>query len=344
MPLRQSLTGVHPTLQDAPKPIRFDVSPLPTAERFLAWRNRVGQVIDVVPSREQLENPFSAFFDRFVAGDFAFSDCYSDAVTLERTIARISQDHAHGIIFHIFLGGLASSVVSRSSRRRGAPTEVGVLAVDMDQPLHVSRLASHHITFVVPTALVTPIFDDPGILHARVLATHLPSTWLIIRRSLELVGAIRSLSTLDRKRNLQSLLFLILNAFGAEAGLSGSKNALLRVALFDKVRRYVRANLGDHALSPDAVIGALGLSRPTIYRLFQHEGGLGTFIQNERLRAAAAELVHLPGLPIKDVGYAFGFSSASVFTRAFRREFDITPQELRLVDGPAARFDRADWL
>ena len=41
-----------------------------------------------------------------------------------------------------------------------------------------------------------------------------------------------------------------------------------------QARRYVHANLHDGDLSPDRVVESLGLSRPSVYRLFQHEGGL----------------------------------------------------------------------
>jgi AraC-like DNA-binding protein len=76
----------------------------------------------------------------------------------------------------------------------------------------------------------------------------------------------------------------------------------------------------------------LGLPRSTIYRLFKHEGGLGAYIRHLRLRAAADELVRFPSVPIKDVGYSVGFKSASDFTRAFRRAYEMTPQEMRLND------------
>ncbi|QGZ65484.1 AraC family transcriptional regulator [Paraburkholderia acidisoli] len=247
-------------------------------------------------------------------------------------------------MFQIFLGGDSGSVISHSSKRPGTPLDAGIVAVDMDQPVNVLRRACRHITFMVPASHVTPVFADPGILHGRVLASALPAVRLIVARANELLRTIRSMPTPERLRHLTSLLTLILAAFGEEAGLSGSRSALARAAMFDDVRRFVRANLGDSTLSPESIIDQLGLSRPTIYRLFQHEGGLGAYLQGLRLRAAAAELVRYPSIPIKDVGYAFGFGSASAFTRAFRRSFDLAPQDLRQGETPAARLDRSDWV
>lgn len=43
-----------------------------------------------------------------------------------------------------------------------------------------------------------------------------------------------------------------------------------------RVRRFVEANLHQADLSPASVIQALQLKRATIYRWFEHEGGLYT--------------------------------------------------------------------
>jgi AraC-like DNA-binding protein len=62
----------------------------------------------------------------------------------------------------------------------------------------------------------------------------------------------------------------------------------------------------------------------------QHEGGLGAYIRHLRLRAAVNDLARFPDIPVKDIGYSVGFNSASDFTRAFRRAYDMTPHEIRL--------------
>jgi AraC-like DNA-binding protein len=136
----------------------------------------------------------------------------------------------------------------------------------------------------------------------------------------------------EARRGIADLVALIAAAFGAEAGLSGSKRAVSRALMYERARRHVRANLHEYALSPENVIDSLSLPRSTIYRLFEHEGGLGAYIRALRLRAAADDLVRFPTVPIKDIGYSVGFKSASDFTRAFRRTYEMTPQEMRLHD------------
>jgi len=43
---------------------------------------------------------------------------------------------------------------------------------------------------------------------------------------------------------------------------------------------------------------------------------------------AAAQLVRFPHVPVKDIAYGLGFNNASSSTRAFRRTYDMAPQEL----------------
>jgi AraC-like DNA-binding protein len=101
--------------------------------------------------------------------------------------------------------------------------------------------------------------------------------------------------------------------------------------MFDKARRYVQANLHRGMLSPETLVNALQLPRSTLYRLFEHEGGLGAYIRNCRLREAVDELVNFPNLPVAGIAYGLGFKSASDFTRAFRRAYGMAPQDLRVM-------------
>ncbi|MGA3251589.1 MAG: helix-turn-helix transcriptional regulator, partial [Paraburkholderia sp.] len=166
-----------------------------------------------------------------------------------------------------------------------------------------------------------------------------PATRLIVERATRLVENFRYIPIEDSHRKLAGLVGLIAAAFGDEAGLSGSKRAVGRALMFEYTRRYVRAKLQEYELSPESVVESLGLPRSTIYRLFKHEGGLGAYIRHLRLRAAADELVRFPGIPIQDIGFSVGFKSASDFTRAFRRAYEMTPQEMRLNE---FRYRRAE--
>ncbi|RKE39979.1 AraC-like DNA-binding protein [Paraburkholderia sp. BL23I1N1] len=313
---------------------RFDVSGLPPEKQLLAYWEQLGQIVEVVPSREQVRQPFVCINDRYDIGEFRISDTYTDHVVIERTATRISRDNARGIGFTLFLDGEAHLATTLAGSREYRLCGGSVLATHFEQPIRVRLQACRYITLVVSSDLLRHVFSDPEAIHGRVLDPSEPATRLIVRQATTLVENFRYMPLEAGRRKLAGLVELIAAAFGEAAGLSGSKRAVGRALMFDYTRRYVRENLQEAELSPDSVIESLGLPHSTIYRLFEHEGGLGAYIRHLRLRVAADELVRCPGVPIKDVGYSVGFKSASDFTRAFRRAYEITPQEMRLNDIP----------
>jgi hypothetical protein len=64
----------------------FEVSAEPPANQLLAWRDRVGHVIDVLPTSHATTTHFNASIDRYKLGDRIFTDCSSDALLLDRSI------------------------------------------------------------------------------------------------------------------------------------------------------------------------------------------------------------------------------------------------------------------
>jgi AraC-like DNA-binding protein len=166
-------------------------------------------------------------------------------------------------------------------------------------------------------------------MHCRVMENRTPLTRLLIEHVTSLADSLPGMSAAEAQTALHTSALLLVAAFGKEARLTGNARAAARAAMVSRVKRYIRANLHQAELSPESLIQVLQLPRPTLYRMFQHEGGLGTYIRNLRLREAADELVGFPHLPVTDIAYGLGFKSPSDFTRAFRRSYEISPQDFR---------------
>ncbi|WP_167760277.1 AraC family transcriptional regulator [Paraburkholderia pallida] len=307
----------------------FDVCALPIPRQLEAWCERMIGVVDLLTTRDERGQPFRASIDRYAVGEFLFADCYTDRITQDRTIARISRDNARSIVFHIFFDSAPGCELVYPGKR-AMPLEGGIFAIDLDQPVQFRRKPCRHVTIFLPGALLSDVFPDPSALHGRSLSPRLPAVRYLAGRVQAFAAHIKLMAPAQAYRELREIVLLIADAFGEQAGLKGSKIALARAMAFDQARRYVHAHLHDDHLSPDRVVASLGLSRPTVYRLFQHDGGLGAYIRHVRLRAAAAELVAWPGVSVQDIAYAHGFRSASDFTRAFRRAYGLAPQDMRL--------------
>jgi len=316
----------------------FSVHGEPQHRQLLAWRERVGHVIDVLPSKSGVEQPFRAEIDRYKVDGLLFTDCRSDAMLLERSLARISTDNVRDYVFHVFTEGGVDDIALRASPRHAAAATTKILALDMNQPVRMRRSSCRVLTFFVPASLVQEVFPDPEAIHGRTIQDATPLTRLALEHVAALGANISGMTTAAADSAVRNAAHLVVAAFGRQAGLSGNARSAARAALFGRVRRHIQANLHRAELTPESVLSALHLQRPTIYRMFQHEGGLGAYIRHLRLRQAADELARYPHMMVTDVAYAVGFKSASDFTRAFRRAYGIAPQEFRAQ----SRMYRAD--
>lgn len=297
---------------------------------FLAWQERMSPVYDIQPASKLGDERFDAAMSRYSIDNLSFFDFRTGPNLAVRSLGRVSTESIRDVSFSVFLEGRPGQFLGGKQRRD--PTQVSsvptILALDMDQPCTVRSFHSRILLFFVPRALVEKAFPDAASLHGREVEATTPMTRMLIAHMVALNRQIVGLSKDEAHQSLLTVVELLAAAFSRQAGLSGNARAAVRAAAYGQVRRYVEANLHDPDLSPDSVLASLHLSRASVYRLFEHEGGLATYIASRRLRMAADELVRFPHLEVQDIASGLGFNSASSFTRAFRRAFDIAPRDL----------------
>ncbi|MGC1548426.1 MAG: AraC family transcriptional regulator [Rhodanobacter sp.] len=307
----------------------FSTSDLAADKQLLAWRERVGHVVDVPVSHKQLAEGFTANIDRYAVDGMTFTDCRSEAMVLERSVARVSTDVRRDYVFHLFVEGQADNVTGMHKKRSAADSVHKILALDMEQPFRIERSNCRLLSLFVPKATLDAELSDGESIHGRAVPKGSPLAGLIMAHVSALGREIPQLDPHDAIDALAAGAQLLVAAFRKESRLMGADRAAVQAAVMGQVRRYVEANLHQSDLTPASVVQALQLKRATVYRWFEHEGGLGAYIRHRRLRMAADELVRFSHLLVAEIAYGLGFKSASDFTRAFRRAFDMSPQDMR---------------
>jgi AraC-like DNA-binding protein len=110
-----------------------------------------------------------------------------------------------------------------------------------------------------------------------------------------------------------------------------------RGQLARQILRRIESGYADPDLSPEAVAGAVGISKRYLQTLL---AGSGTsFVQelNATRLDRASDMLADPradGLPISEIAFRAGFLDAGYFTRLFRKRFGITPREWRAGHAP----------
>ncbi len=123
-----------------------------------------------------------------------------------------------------------------------------------------------------------------------------------------------------------------------------TRRELLRREYLGRVERaidFIYARFGDD-IGLDEIADAAAFSRFHFHRVFSGVVGetVSDFLKRVRLQRAAALLADNPGLSVTEIALASGFSSPSVFARAFRERFGMTASEWRDLGREGRRFLR----
>jgi AraC-like DNA-binding protein len=104
----------------------------------------------------------------------------------------------------------------------------------------------------------------------------------------------------------------------------------LQVTLLGEACRYIDRHLDQATLTPDSIAKAFGVSRASLYRLFEPLGGVAAYVKERRLERIRELILSSDDKPrFAGLAESHGFSSAAHFSQAFRERFGCTPGEVR---------------
>jgi AraC family transcriptional regulator, positive regulator of tynA and feaB len=114
-----------------------------------------------------------------------------------------------------------------------------------------------------------------------------------------------------------------------EPGIPTSRTAKRQV-MRTQIRRYVRSHLQDPLLDPSSVANAHAMSVRVLHALFEDSGeSIAGLIRRERLARCWDDLERPTGGAVTEIAFRWGFKDSAHFSRAFKREFGISPSEVR---------------
>ena len=297
-----------------------------------AWGDYVGRILDFPVSRAQCELGFKGEIDTYVLSDMIYLDSRTDALSQARTNARISRDSVRDFVFHVAVEGIMETATGAAKEKKSAQFVPGILVLDMGQAMHMVRPTySRVLAFFLPRAMVEEEIPDAASLHGQVVGYTTPLTRLILDRVTSLCAGLPTMPQEEAEESIRVCAALILAAFKKQSRRSTGAHAAVQAATRNQIREFIEVNLRDGDLTTEAILRAFPIPRPTLYRMFEHEGGIGTYIRNRRLREAAEELATAPHVSIMEIAYGWSFGSPSDFTRAFRRAYGMAPQDFRAL-------------
>lgn len=272
--------------------------------------------------------------------------------TLARSPATLRRSDVDGLNLLINRAAVVGDADGRSIR--AAPGAV--------QLRDLSRPVASRLDLVDVTTLIVPRGVAPACLlardaHGAVIAPDAPGARLLTAHLTSLDELSASLTDDEVEAAIQALLLVAARMTGFAATLGPSEVAALQRSVRRQAKGFIETRLaaGEAAITSDAVAKAAGVSRASLYRAFDEDGGVNRYIQDRRLHHARRALRRRngPTPTIADIAYGYGFASASHFSRQFRARFGYSPSEVEptppprdvsLSDGPIRHEIMVAWL
>jgi AraC-like DNA-binding protein len=306
---------------------------------FANWRAAIGAVFDVAARPGEIA-AFSGDLEMRATAHILLSRIACSSLRLGRSPRTLSR----GRLDHFALWLVASGSLAGLAGRTPVEAEAGdVMFLDMQQTVDLVASISGRVTeslaLWIPRARLLASMSDENALHGLVLKGTSPAGALIGAGLRTYVSSANRMSVAEMDALANGIIELTAKAVGPPLETLGASDGASALISFVTIRRFIDRNLTLPQLDADGLARQFGLSRSTLYRLFEPVGGIAGYIRRQRLYRAYQEVVatETSNARIGQIGYRLGFGNVSAFSRTFRARFGMSPREARKAALAGAR-------
>ncbi|MET0541666.1 MAG: helix-turn-helix domain-containing protein [Variovorax sp.] len=297
----------------------------PLQEQLARWRDCVGPALDVSVADEDMPQSWTTHTTGWNLGGVMVVRGHYDPQTLTRSASSIARDKLDHYVLHLNQSQHAMHLDANGRRITVGPRQL--LVSDFAQPRSVF-CQGDILTVFIPRASLDALmpreFDLHGVVPtgacSTILASHLQSLSTLLPRITRKEAPDAMVATLQ----------LLAASLAPTIDMLGLARPAVEGALMRQIRQYMEDHLSEEDLGADSICAHFRISRSTLYRLFEAEGGVLNYLQDRRL-------VRIHGLLASPTQRSYlgriaadnGFKSATHFSRAFRAKFGYSPRETR---------------
>jgi len=305
---------------------------LPGEHRFSTWRDCVSTMWDIAVDDLDATKRFQVSAEMFHLGTAIFAQSAVTGHSLRRTSSIVARGAVDHISMQLRLRG------TQTGRVEGGSVTVMPGDICFFDAVHTYTATSTDyevISVTMPRGLFTSFLDDFMSPHGLVLRGNTPLGSLLANHLVAVMKVAPTLSAIESTAAAAGTAALAAACCSPLIASRPRLPAAAVPAVLLAVRHHIEAHLGSTDLTAEAIAQRFALSRSALYRLFEPLGGVADYVRKRRLARAYAELGR-SATPearrrITDISSDCGFESSAVFSRAFRREFGLTPRDMQFA-------------
>lgn len=303
----------------------FSTSELSPSDRFDAWRDIISAIFDVDRIGGSEPASFEASVDAYQIGNLVITDSIQGEQAYSLSPKR---NRTAGIdLLQVGLyrsGGYRGEANGTSIEGNSGDVQI----LDLARPMHSVEPASSMVCVFLPRELMQERIGDLDDLHGmdlrsgmgRLLADYLG---LLAKR-------LPQMPESDGEAAANATIEIIAACLRPTTSTFRDAQSPIGDVILLHAKRVIEDNIQSARLTPEFLCETLGISRRSLYRLFEPLGGVHQYILQCRLshikRALNDSANHER---IADIAARFGFTCQETFWRAFKRRYGVPPGEVR---------------
>lgn len=297
--------------------------PADPASRTSAWRDHLAPVFTAQIARDA-DLSAGIGLATYHFGDVLLGTVSAPAQRLERDARMIARQGIDHVLIQFYAAGQSKVEIGR---RAGAVKPLQMVVFDLSQPVVTEAGAVSATNIMLPRALLADHVATIENMHGQSLDYGAEPVRRLFHTYLTgLMACADEVDTHQARQLSQAAANLCGACFEPRDAAALASDRLTGIA----IRRFIEEEIASEGIGVNAIVARFGVSRTALYRLFEAEGGVVSYIRERRLLRAMRMLTASDGrLRIAAVAYATGFSDERSFSRAFHRRFGLSPRDAR---------------
>ncbi|MEW6641733.1 MAG: helix-turn-helix domain-containing protein [Pseudomonadota bacterium] len=311
--------------------LTYAISSATTPHAVAQWRDNLSQVVEASIASEDAPH-FHAHLSASAVGHALFMETQSGPQIMERSRSLIRANEFDHLSICV--------VQSGEHRADQNGTSVALKPGDVLFTHHARPSKGAYSTFKclrlhLPRSMAPAFLRDRDV-NGVVLKGDLASTRLLSRHIEELWASLTELAADEISASVDAAFLIATGNLQANVSLAPHHREAIGRTFKHTIQAFIDERLDDPRLGPDMICASFHISKSKLYRLFEAEGGIASYITACRLDHCWQQL-RSGGPHVASIGrlaYAHGFNSDVSFSRAFRRRFGASPREVRDAVAP----------